>query len=349
MLTDIFANRYESVALWDTFEERDRRFLVQAFRIVSEQLYPYYSYDRKENPVAKAKWKTIHDKLSMELGLDALSAKAFAYNKTWQGKVSTISGTYTIDDICKNFVCAPHDGSCAADRFMKERMSFVEISFRERSVDIDAENARLPEELAKPELPKRPGTIRLPGNRADGIKARNARLNEGFWNAVAELNERIRQAGYPLNYHNGFIQISPDEQVEAQIERPFWSLVADPKWNNVDVDMKEAVDRRDNGDRDPAFYAAKSLESSIKIISNEKGWTHGGEKGAHNYIDNLGSRNAGFINDWEMKSLKDFFTHVRNPFGHGPGDQKMPELDPQQTNWAIEFCMSWIKSLICRM
>ena len=32
--------------------------------------------------------------------------------------------------------------------------------------------------------------------------------------------------------------------------------------------------------------------------------------------------------------------------GHGPGDEPMPELSPQQTDWAIEFCMSWTKSLI---
>jgi hypothetical protein len=43
-------------------------------------------------------------------------------------------------------------------------------------------------------------------------------------------------------------------------------------------------------------------ESTIKIISDEKGWTHGGEKGAHNYIDNLGSKKAGpFIESWETQ------------------------------------------------
>jgi hypothetical protein len=69
--------------------------------------------------------------------------------------------------------------------------------------------------------------------------------------------------------------------------------VSDSPWENVDVDMKEAIDRRDNGDRDPAFYAARALESTIKIISDTKGWIHGGEKGAHNYIDNLASKRAG--------------------------------------------------------
>jgi hypothetical protein len=86
------------------------------------------------------------------------------------------------------------------------------------------------------------------------------------------------------------------------------------------------------------------------LISTEKGWTHGGEKGAHNYIDNLqASKNGGFIHSWEAESIKLLFTRVRNPLGHGPGGEKMPELTQEQTNWAIETCMSWSKSLIQRL
>lgn len=92
------------------------------------------------------------------------------------------------------------------------------------------------------------------------------------------------------------------------------------------------------------------LESAIKIISDHKGWTHGGESGAHSYIDNLSSKNNGyFIIDWERDALKNFFTTIRNPFSHGPGSAEMPQLSPQQTNLAIETCMSWIKSLVGRL
>jgi hypothetical protein len=37
----------------------------------------------------------------------------------------------------------------------------------------------------------------------------------------------------------------------------------------------------------PALYAAKALESTIKIISDEKHFSNGKERGASNYIDNL--------------------------------------------------------------
>ena len=64
---------------------------------------------------------------------------------------------------------------------------------------------------------------------------------------------------------------------------------------NVDHDMKEALDLRGSDGRDPAFYAARALESTIKIISDQKNWTHGKENGAHNYIDNLATKTNAFI------------------------------------------------------
>jgi len=344
MLTDIFADRYISIPMWETFGEVERRFLVQGFRIVSEQLYPYYIAGN-ESAHAKARWTAIHDKLSMELGLSELAPKYYVS--------ATSASTKSMNQVCKDFVCAKFEGSASVDRFMKERISFIELAFREKEEELNKKNLDLPMQLVAAKLQAKSNEyrgMRFPGNREDGIKAYNESLNSSFRAAVAELNERLRQAGCNLNYHNGFIQISDDELVEKQIEKEFWSITKDALWKNVDIDMKEAIDLRDSNGRDPSYYAAKALESTIKIISDQKGWTRGGEKGAHNYIDNLSSKKSGkFIDDWERDALKSFFTSVRNPFGHGPGSEKMPKLTPQQTNWAIETCMSWIKNLIKRM
>ena len=129
--------------------------------------------------------------------------------------------------------------------------------------------------------------------RQPGINVKET--TRSFRESCDELNERFRQAGAKLDYHNGFIQISPDELTKDQIERPFWNLVSAPEWENVDQDMKEAIDQRDAGGRDPAWYAARALESTIKIISDERGWTTSKEKGAKNYLDKLRSqKNGGF-------------------------------------------------------
>ncbi|MEO8327251.1 MAG: hypothetical protein ABI618_15475 [Nitrospirota bacterium] len=340
MLTDIFARRYSGTVLWETYEEKDRQFLVQAFRIISEQFHPYYDADGAENLLAKKYWQMLDNKLSLELGLEDLSAKVFSYPLTIQGTTTNQIGTYSLLDVCKNFVCLPYFGSIPADRFIKERLSFIEIAFRERENEIEAQIESWNKSYVSRKLVHE---IRA------AKEAFAEKMKAPFVNAVTELNTRFRQVNYDFHYHNGFIQRSTDQLTEDQIEDHFWLLVSTAKWENVDTDMKEAIDRRDNQGRDPTLYAAKALESTIKIISDQKDWTHGKEKGVANYLDNLGSKKNSFINDWEKSSLTDLFGIVRNPFGHGPGTKPMPSLTPQQTDWAIEFCMIWIKSLIRRL
>jgi len=346
MLTDIFAYRYLDVPLWEEFDENARRLLVQGFRIVSEQLFPYYYSDGSLIPSAKEKWNSLNKQLAMELGLKDLSPTHYGFydpQKRW------IGGENAKVTVCEKFVCADYDGTIPADQFIKERLSFIEMAFRRREEEIKKINADLPKELLNAKIRPARG-IRLPGNPEDGILAQNKTVNTVFQSHCDELNERFRQARSKLNYHNGFIQISSDETTADQVEHPFWNLVSDLRWKNVDHDMKEAIDLRDSGGRDPSWYAAKALESTIKIISGEKGWTTGSEKGAANFLDNLrAKKNGEYINGWEHESLTKFFSTVRNPFGHGAGSEEMPELSIPQTDWAIEFCMIWIKNLIRRM
>jgi len=72
-------------------------------------------------------------------------------------------------------------------------------------------------------MPRKPMT--LPGKRSDGLRAFNEGINRTFAANVLELNERLKQAGMPLHYHSGFIQITQDEQLQQQVEQPFWLLV----------------------------------------------------------------------------------------------------------------------------
>ncbi len=342
MLTDIFARRYEQPCMWEIFYEEPRRLLVQGYQLLND-ICPYYA-DGKEIAHGKAFWTQIHDLLARELGLNELSPQHWSLLSKQQYQ----SGRYTTAQMCETWMLQHFDGTITADRFIKERLSLVEIGFRQHERSVAELNAKFAENLAAAE--KFDEQFGRKGNfflSADGVRAFNANLNAKFQMAVNELNARFRQADCKLHYHNGFIQISEDQTVAQEIETPFWKLVAQPKWQNVDHDMKEAIDLRDTGGNNPAFYAARSLESTIKIISGEKQLTTGKEKGAHNYIDNL--MGAKLIEVWEMEALKHFFTKVRNPFGHGPGAARMPSLTEHQTNWAIENSMIWIKSLIRRM
>lgn len=345
MLTDIFANRYADVPLWTAFTETEKRLLVQLWRLATEDLVPHVMAGGKPNPHVEPFWKDIQERLSRELGMTSLSALTYTQNYTSVRR-------HAMEHVCGAWMLESfddQDGTISCDRYMKERLSLIELAFRRRDRQLTLEkieDAKLMDGLR----------LRAKRNPDIGLGAPPAGPSPPMKAVIAhvavvthELNERLRQANCRLHYHNGFIQRSTDELTITEIEEPFWSIVADPKWANVDTDMKEAVDRRNANHRDPALYAAKALESTIKIISAEKGWTHGDEKGAHNYIDNLASRKNGYVEQWEGDSMKAFFTSVRNPHGHGPGSAPMPSLSEQQTDWAIDFCMAWIKSLVGRL
>jgi hypothetical protein len=143
MLTDIFAERYSARVLWEQHTEAESKLLTQCFRIFAEQLIPYW-IDGKESATAKAKWSLLHDRLSMELGLDELAPKYYSYQTTWNDKPYTQSGFWTLDKVCKDFVCSKYTGSVPPDRFMKERISFVELAFRLREDELAALNLDLP-------------------------------------------------------------------------------------------------------------------------------------------------------------------------------------------------------------
>ncbi len=353
MLTDIFAYRYLDFPIWKTFSEIEKRLLNQLFGIVKEAI-PYYDSDGKEIKANKQKWKTLHDRLSRELGIDELFSRYYSYtNKNHLGESVPVSGFFGWDYACEKFIKSdcPIEHS-DADRFIKERVSFIELTMRWRYEEIETLNTNLPKAILDAKIrdadPKR--GLRVPGSSVDGVKAWNKTQNDMYSSLVDEINERFRRARAPLTLHNGFIQVSTDEVIERNIAKPFWEIVSDPLWRNVDIDMKEALDRRDSNDKDPALFAAKALESAIKIVSDQKGWSSGNENGASNYIDNLVSKNNDrYIDPWEADILKDYFRKVRNTLGHGPGSNPMPTLSIPQTDWAIETSMSWIRTLIRRL
>lgn len=343
MLTDIFSRRYDGVLLRGAVEQKDMRLFVQLFRMVEEQIKPYW-VNGKVDKEGETYWNTLQRRLSMELGLSSLSPEY--YVKTYGAGAATWTETKKWDTvyICKNWMLSPFVKQMDADEYIKDRLSFVELAFR-----IFSEiNSNMIEYYSNIHPDKNLEALRKFA--AESVLPRFRKDQERFAKCVTELNERLRHAGYPLNYHNGYLQFSEDKLIESEIETHFWNILSKKIWNNVDLDMKNSIDIRDSGGRDPAFYAARALESTIKIISSEKGWTSGREKGAHNYIDNLVSTSNGrFIEVWEAEQLKNFFTNVRNPLGHGPGEGKMPSLTASQTNWAIAFSMIWIRSLISRM
>jgi len=195
MLTDTFHDRYQAVVLWKEFGEPQRRLLAQAYRILSDDFFPFYDHKGHKIDDHEQVWKKIERTLSRELGLESLSPQ-------W---LSTYR--YNTEEICKNFVLA--EAISDPDWHMKTRISLIELAFREREAEIGRDYSESARKYA--ELMNSIGTgIRLPGSFADGWAARKAKAIADFDEAAIELNERFRRAGVDLSFHRGHIQRSAD-------------------------------------------------------------------------------------------------------------------------------------------
>lgn len=232
-----------------------------------------------------------------------------------------------------------NDAHSDPDTFFKLRLSLLELLYREA------------EDILKDYAP-----THNVGSWWSVLQKRTSPPKNAVENAVeatmigiAELNARFKGAGLPFEYHNGLIQKMDDERIAQEIERPFWQMVSDPKFINVDTDIKEAIDRRDSNKPDAAFHALRALESIVRILSGDLGRTRRSEKGAAEFIDNLvASKQGRYIDVWEAEALKALFRDLRNPLGHGPGNSQPLTLRHEQSTWVIETAMSWIKSLLRR-
>lgn len=350
MLVDVFSERYREQIIWASYGTNEQKLLTQLFGLAKEAL-PYYASSGSVNKKNEESWKAIHDQVAREIGLKELAPRYYSY-KNQSG--FPVSGFWGWDYVCEQFVLQQCDARNNSDSFIKERLNVVELVFRKRFDEIQSINNNLPHTLNsllnQPILPRTSNTINLPGSRKEGLVSINNEINERFNQIIEEVNERFRRSLCPLSVHNGYFQLAIDQTIEQSISKPFWKLLEHPQWRNVDTDIKEAIDRRDSNQKDPALYAGRALESTIKIISDAKKWTSGTERGAANYIDNLSNaKNGAFISQWEANLLKGFFREVRNPLSHGAGNGEMRELNLYQTDWAIETVMSWVRTLVRRM
>lgn len=353
MITEIFARRYAKVELRTQYFKDDQVFCNQAWHMLSSGLLWDSHATEKISDKAEAAFKATHNILALELGVEYLSDRWWFRNLEFNGRKNTQTYTNSYSTICKNFLMKIPSDVAKGDGWMKDRLSLVELAFAMRGRQVAEANSELNNAIAKAEYDEKNMSVRglrVPGSRADGMRAVNARLNETYNSLINDLNERLRLGLYRLTYHNGLIQVADDALVGAQIEQPFWALVGNPPWENVDRQMKEAIDCRDNGDRMAGFHAVSALESCIKIISDTKGWTNGKERGAATFVTNLVSKNNGaFLEAWEGELLTKLFSDVRNPFAHGAGQAAMPAMTAEQTNWTIDTSMNWIKTLVRRV
>jgi hypothetical protein len=308
MIEDIFARRYDEVL---EFSLDTAQNVIGPVLIQAAQIF--FDDIQPVLLLPDSFFQKLNQKLAREVALPALSYASI-----------------TQPQICRSFMATPYHGSDETQRnpdyHCKTRLSMLELLFRETEAHVQT-------------------NVLGPIAALSRKSAANIAVKKKLDQAIEELNVRL-QYRTRFIYSNGLLHLADDQLSAQRIAQPFWDIVADPKWAVVDREMKEAFDRLDNGQDDAFTHACDALESTMKIISDDNRWTKGTEKGAVAYITNL--RTGGFLEQWEVDPLTFIFTKLRNPHRHGGGSSPPDPLSKDQQTWAIESCMSWIKSLIRR-
>jgi hypothetical protein len=170
--------------------------------------------------------------------------------------------------------------------------------------------------------------------------------------AVTELNERFRRAGFGHRYEKGKIYRIDNEHTHQQIMRPALQLLADPQFKGADEEFRAAHDHYKAGEyKDCAVDALNALESTMKTICDLKQWPY--PQGAR-FSDLLKvQRNNGLFPEFADQSfeqliatLKSGLPALRNETGgHGQG-AKPVDVPEYVATYALNLAASKIRFLI---
>jgi hypothetical protein len=145
-------------------------------------------------------------------------------------------------------------------------------------------------------------------------------------NAVDELNERFRRAGFGYRYERGKIIRIDSELLHQEVTLPALALLSDPRFAGADQEFRAAHDHLKAGEyKDCAVDALNALESTMKAICDAKGWKYDKGARARDLVKLL--RREGLFPEFAERSfdqliatLQSGLPTVRNTSGaHGQG------------------------------
>jgi HEPN domain-containing protein len=171
-------------------------------------------------------------------------------------------------------------------------------------------------------------------------------------NAVEELNERFRRAGFGYRYESGKIIRIDSEFLHQEITRPALELLSDPRFAGANEEFRAAHDHLKAGEnKDCAVDALNALESTMKAICDAKGWKYDKGAGASDLLKVLHRRNlfpdfADQSFEQLVATLKWGLPAVRNEAG-GDGQGSVPvEVPTYVAVYALNLAASKIRLLV---
>lgn len=170
--------------------------------------------------------------------------------------------------------------------------------------------------------------------------------------AVDELNERFRRAGFGYRYEGGKIFRIDNELTHQQITRPALQLLVDPQFKGADDEFRAAHDHYKAGEyKDCAVDALNALESTMKTICDLKKWSYPQGARSSDLLKIL--RREGLFPEFAEQSfdqlvatLKSGLPSLRNETG-GHGQGAKPVVVPEYVaTYALNLAASKIQFLI---
>jgi hypothetical protein len=143
-----------------------------------------------------------------------------------------------------------------------------------------------------------------------------------------ELNTRFNEHGLGYQYESGEIMRTDSKVLHEEVVRPALAVLTDPKFFGANNEMLEAFEHHRHGrDKDTLTWALKALESTLKIICNERRWTIQGKGQAKDLFETVFQNNL-IEPLWQSEFsglrsvLESGVPTARNKLGgHGQGQQ----------------------------
>jgi hypothetical protein len=170
--------------------------------------------------------------------------------------------------------------------------------------------------------------------------------------AVAELNERFRRAGFGYRYESGKIVRIDSEHLHQEATRPALVLLSDPRFSGAEEEFRAAHDHYKAGEfKDCAVDALNALESTMKAICDAKGWTY--DKGARATDLQKVLRKENLFPEFTDQSFEQLVATLKsglptlrnNSGGHGQGATPV-EVPGYVAAYALNLAASKIRFLV---
>jgi Domain of unknown function (DUF7014)/AbiJ N-terminal domain 4 len=181
-------------------------------------------------------------------------------------------------------------------------------------------------------------------------QARGIRISTA--QAIEELNERFRRAGFGYRFESSKIIRVDSEVVHKEAVRPALQLLSDPRFAGANDEFRAAFDRLKAGEnKDCAVDALNALESTMKAICDAKGWKYDKDARANDLLKIL--RREKLFPDFADQSFDQLVSTLKSGLpavdnesgGHGQGSIPV-EIPTYVAVYALNLAASNIRFLV---